>query len=285
MLRARPRQPWRTGTSWWSGPDRPGPAPRSPPCRADPGLRVLLLDRADFPRDKCCGDGIAPHVLDVLDERRAPDDVAEGWAPLRRLQLSRGDDRGRGRDGPRRRVIPREVFDARLVERAVRPVRCCAGTGSAALEQTADGVVVDGLIRAAVAGRCRRRPLPGPRRAADRGDPVVGRWPSAATPPRRRPAAAVQVIRYGERRQPSYAWAFDRGDGLSNVGYGELLGAAAGAPVAGAAARPARTAAARHRRRRHAAGGATTCRCRAGAGTSRTGRCCWPATRPDWSTR
>ncbi len=34
------------------------------------------------------------------------------------------------------------------------------------------------------------------------------------------------MIRYGERRQPSYAWAFDRGDGLSNVGYGELLGAA-----------------------------------------------------------
>jgi flavin-dependent dehydrogenase len=32
-----------------------------------------------------------------------------------------------------------------------------------------------------------------------------------------------QVIRYGDRRQPSYAWAFDRGDGLVNVGYGELL--------------------------------------------------------------
>ena len=32
----------------------------------DPTLRVLLLDRADFPRDKSCGDGIAPHVLDAL---------------------------------------------------------------------------------------------------------------------------------------------------------------------------------------------------------------------------
>jgi flavin-dependent dehydrogenase len=32
------------------------------------------------------------------------------------------------------------------------------------------------------------------------------------------------VIRYSEGRpQPSYAWAFDRGDGLSNVGYGELV--------------------------------------------------------------
>ena len=32
-----------------------------------------------------------------------------------------------------------------------------------------------------------------------------------------------QVIRYGDRRQPSYAWAFDRGDGLTNVGYGEFV--------------------------------------------------------------
>ena len=42
----------------------------------------------------------------------------------------------------------------------------------------------------------------------------------APTPPDRQ---GTQVIRYGDRRQPSYAWAFDRGDGLSNVGYGELL--------------------------------------------------------------
>ena len=39
------------------------------------------------------------------------------------------------------------------------------------------------------------------------------------------------MIRYGDRRQPSYAWAFDRGDGLTNVGYGELLpGASTGSP-------------------------------------------------------
>jgi flavin-dependent dehydrogenase len=43
----------------------------------------------------------------------------------------------------------------------------------------------------------------------------------APTPATRR---GTQLIVYGERRQPSYAWAFDRGDGLSNVGYGELLG-------------------------------------------------------------
>ena len=86
--------------------------------KASPGLRVLLLDRADFPRDKSCGDGIAPHVLDALATVGATDAVA-GWTPLRHLELARGETRVAG---PMRRevyVVPREVFDARLVEHAV----------------------------------------------------------------------------------------------------------------------------------------------------------------------
>ena len=50
-----------------------GPAGSSAALAAlteDPALRVLLLDRSDFPREKSCGDGIAPHVLDVLGEPR-----------------------------------------------------------------------------------------------------------------------------------------------------------------------------------------------------------------------
>ncbi len=55
----------------------------------DPSLRVLLLDRSDFPRDKSCGDGIAPHVVDALRAVGAAD-VVDGWRPLRELELSRG---------------------------------------------------------------------------------------------------------------------------------------------------------------------------------------------------
>src|SRR3982075_2924401 len=32
------------------------------------GLDVLLLDRAEFPRDKTCGDGLTPRALRVLDQ-------------------------------------------------------------------------------------------------------------------------------------------------------------------------------------------------------------------------
>ena len=32
------------------------------------GLRVLLLDKFNFPRDKTCGDGLTPRALRILDE-------------------------------------------------------------------------------------------------------------------------------------------------------------------------------------------------------------------------
>ena len=86
--------------------------------RSAPHLRVLLLDRARFPRDKCCGDGIAPHAVEVLGQVGA-EDVTDGWQPVDVLELSRGTHTVAGRMRRSVWVIPREVFDARLVERAV----------------------------------------------------------------------------------------------------------------------------------------------------------------------
>jgi menaquinone-9 beta-reductase len=40
------------------------------------GLDVLLLDRADFPRDKTCGDGLTPRALRVLDDMGILGEVA-----------------------------------------------------------------------------------------------------------------------------------------------------------------------------------------------------------------
>lgn len=187
--------------------------------REDPTLRVLLLDRSTFPRDKSCGDGIAPHVLDALAAVGAHD-VVDGWTPIRQLELSHGDVRVEGRMDREVHVVPREVFDARLVERAVaagavlRQHRVTSMTLDPLLVsgELRPGVVVgaDGahsLVRELLLGKRRE-----PRALAIRG--------YAPTTPELR---GRQVIRYGHRRQPSYAWAFDRGDGLANVGYGELL--------------------------------------------------------------
>lgn len=188
-----------------------------------PTARVLLLDRDDFPRDKSCGDGIAPHVLDVLEPLHAAD-VVDGWKPLQHLELSRGTNAVQGRMARPVHVIPREVFDARLVERAVAAGACLVRHRVRKVQVEGDLVVLDGEVRARTvigadgaqsavrAALC--APTPGRLALAIRG--------YAPTQPER---SGRQVIRYGlGPSQPSYAWAFDRGDGLSNVGYGELVG-------------------------------------------------------------
>jgi geranylgeranyl reductase family protein len=187
--------------------------------RAAPDLRVLLLDRDDFPRDKSCGDGIAPHVIDALRSVGA-EDVVDGWRPLRRLSLARDGttvSRTMARDVW---VIPREVFDARLVEHATRAgaqlrrhrVRSVSRAG--VVDDRFRGAVVVGADGAHSVVRAGLDLPNGDKRAlAIRG--------YAPTPPARQ---GEQLIVFGDRRQPSYAWAFDRGDGLCNVGYGERLG-------------------------------------------------------------
>ncbi|TWD82470.1 geranylgeranyl reductase family protein [Kribbella amoyensis] len=186
----------------------------------DPRLSVLLLDREDFPRDKACGDGIAPHVLDLLADVGVTG-VLDDWTPVRRFCLERGSlavDRELARPTW---VVPRTVFDERLVAAArsagaqlvrhrVRDLRVDGDT--VLLDGSLTGRIVIGadgahsVVRRVAGGRR------GPTALALRG--------YAPTPPNR---SAQQAIVYGPGPQPSYAWSFDRGDGLSNVGYGEAL--------------------------------------------------------------
>ena len=183
---------------------------------------VLLVDRERFPRDKSCGDGIAPNVLDVLGPLGAGDVIA-GWTSLQRLELSRGGRTVSGRMARPVWVIPREVFDARLVDRAVAAGAHLVQHRVRSVRVEAGAVVLDGRFRARVVVAA-----DGAQSAV--GSALAGRWRGrraialrgyAPTAPSR---VGRQVIRYSEGRpQPSYAWAFDRGDGWSNVGYGELV--------------------------------------------------------------
>ncbi len=119
-------------------------------------------------------------------------------------------------------VVPRQVFDARLVERAVaagavlRRHRATSVTTGAGTPAVSDGLSADVVVGADGAHSLVRAALLG-RRRQSRAIAIRGYAPT--TPELR----GRQVIRYGHRRQPSYAWSFDRGDGLLNVGYGELL--------------------------------------------------------------
>ena len=189
--------------------------------REDPSLRVLVLDRATFPRDKSCGDGVAPHVLDVLESLGAGD-VVDGWVPLRYLELARGTTRVEGPMAREVYVVPREVFDARLVEHAQRAGAVLERRRVREVRVTPDGVCLDGEVSASVVigadgTHSAVRPLLLGEIREPRAIAIRGYAPTAAH------RVGKQVIRYGPRAQPAYAWAFDRGDGWSNVGYGELL--------------------------------------------------------------
>lgn len=187
------------------------------------GANVLLLDRDAFPRDKPCGDGIAPHALDVLAGLGVPD-AAVGFAPVPALRLIGPGGARVGRRLPRPAyTIPRTVFDARLVEAAV-----AAGARlhrrTVRRVETRDGLVVlDGeiaartLVGADGAHSVVRRALG--HRANPPGHLAVAIRGYAPVPS----AAAEQLIVTSAPGWPAYAWSFPIGDGTANVGYGEVL--------------------------------------------------------------
>ncbi|WP_407562225.1 geranylgeranyl reductase family protein [Streptomyces sp. 184] len=196
--------------------------------RADASLRVALLDRADFPRDKACGDGVAPHVLDLLAEVGVTG-LVDDQVPVERLRLGRGGLAVERRMERPAWVVPRRVLDARLVDAAIAAGARLLRHRVRELRQQTDAVVLDEEISAAVvvgadgALSAVRRALGRPR-----GPAALALRGYAPVAPGRRGA---QVIEFDTCPLPAYAWSFDRGDGHANVGYGEILCADRRAPT------------------------------------------------------
>lgn len=94
---------------------------------AQAGHHVLLLDRADFPRDKTCGDGLSPRALRVLGLMGALPEVEAAGHRIDTLRLfsPNGDSVGApivardGRPAPAR-VLPRFKLDDMIRRAAVR---------------------------------------------------------------------------------------------------------------------------------------------------------------------
>ena len=191
--------------------------------RRRPDARVLLLDRADFPRDKCCGDGVAPHALDEL-ARLGVAHVLADRVPIGVLRV-RGPSGAEAARALRRPdvVVPREVFDARLVAAAVERGAVLERRTVRHLDVRPDRILVDGEHEAlAVVG-------------ADGANGVVRRLAGLPRQPDDAVAVAVrgyarspggvpeQLVVVDPTRWPAYAWSFDAGDGTRNVGFGMLL--------------------------------------------------------------
>jgi geranylgeranyl reductase family protein len=194
--------------------------------RGRPDADVLVLDRASFPRDKVCGDGIAPEALDVLAVLGIDvGALTDGFpaVPRLRLQGPRGTTAERETVRPSF-VVPRAVLDGRLLDQVL------AG-GARFRRHTVRSVVVH-PTHVEVDGRFRAPLLVG----ADGVESVVRRALGVPPNPPDRLAVAirgyapvlpgldgVQVVTTTQQRWPAYAWSFPLGDGRANVGYGELV--------------------------------------------------------------
>ncbi len=187
------------------------------------GASVLMLDRATFPRDKACGDGIGPHTLDAIADLGVTG-ITDGYAPVPALHLvgPRGSAVVRQLARPNY-TIPRTVFDARLVDAAVAAGATLAQHTARSIDERPGSVVIDGVISA--------RTVVG----ADGAYSLVRRTLGQPTNPDSCLALAIRgyapavgpvqqhIVTAPAKQWPAYAWNFPIGDGRANIGYGEVL--------------------------------------------------------------
>lgn len=206
-----------------------GPAGAAAALRAlavAPRARVVLVDRATFPRDKACGDGIGPEGVATLKRLGVASEVLAGFPPQQRLRVVAPSGAAVVGVAPRPGyVIPRRVLDGRLhaaavargavaVHHHVRAVhRCRAGLDlgggvTARVVIGADGAY--SRLRREVAGR------PDPRRTGLALRGYVDEDLDHLT------------LAFVADRWPAYAWAFPTGRGEVNVGYGPFDATTAG---------------------------------------------------------
>jgi geranylgeranyl reductase family protein len=192
------------------------------------GLRTVVLDKATFPRDKTCGDGLTTNALRLLERLGLGADEFLATSPVAVTEtVLVGPD---GREvvlpmprgaGAHAAVVPRAALDAALVALARR--RGVAIVEDCEIDKVAvrdDGVEVGSWSAARViAADGHWSPI---RRALEPGAPRdLGEWHAV-----RQYFTGVRDPRlwvlFERDLLPGYAWVFPLPGGGANVGYGVL---------------------------------------------------------------
>jgi geranylgeranyl reductase family protein len=197
------------------------------------GLRVVVVDRSTFPRDKCCGDGLTTGALRRLEALGLMPGGLPSWQPVGRARVFIPEGRQAVFELPQdsttyAATCRRFDLDAALVERAravgvtVHEGRGVVDLRLGADDATVDLVLDDGeVLRAwyAIAADGMWSPL---RKLLSAGDPgYLGDWHAIRQYLRHTgPQARDLVVWFEDDIRPGYVWSFPLPDGGANVGFG-----------------------------------------------------------------
>jgi geranylgeranyl reductase family protein len=195
------------------------------------GTSVLLVDKAVFPRDKCCGDGLTTLALRELEALGLRPERVPNWQTVDAAWLRSPSGREvclpMPVDGIYAATTPRRELDAALVQLAIEAgadVR--EGHGIVGLRELTDRVDVDvdgiGTVSAqfVVAADGMWSPT---RKLLGLAEPgYLGEWHAFRQYARNvtGPAAERLYVWFEPDLLPGYAWSFPLPDGRVNIGYG-----------------------------------------------------------------
>lgn len=191
------------------------------------GLDVLVVDKATFPRDKTCGDGLTTGALRLLEALGLPLAALPSSTSVRETVLVGPDGRvvrlPLPTTGEFAGVVPRVELDAALAEHAQR---CGAevrdGNGITGLTRDGEGLIAEladgrtvaaGWLIAADGHYSGVRHLLEPDRPAD-----LGAWSTFRQYYRGVDDPRLWVL-FEADLLPGYAWVFPLPDGRANVGF------------------------------------------------------------------
>ncbi len=201
---------------------------------ATAALSVVVIDKAEFPRDKCCGDGLTTLALRELEAIDFEPDAVASWTPVDAAWLRSPSGREvrlplRGA-GQFAAVTPRvELDDALLRHAEVAGATIRDGHGFAGIvEQTNDHVVVDvdgiGHVRCRflIAADGMWSPVRKATGHSEQG--YLGEWHGFRQYATNvtGPAKDRLYVWFDSDLLPGYAWSFPLPDGRVNVGFGLL---------------------------------------------------------------
>ncbi|MDZ7662204.1 NAD(P)/FAD-dependent oxidoreductase [Thiohalophilus sp.] len=118
----------------------------------DSGLRIAVMDKREFPRDKVCAGWVTPAVMNALaidlDDYRQGGRTLQPISGFRVSQLGQQQVETHYRDGPVSYGIRRREFDEYLLQRS--GAQLILGSAFKSMARDGDGWLINGDIRASL---------------------------------------------------------------------------------------------------------------------------------------